>query len=168
MVREGSRHQSDILFLWHLPVRMDWSTRRVVDLMEMILMSAGTLSPTSDHTEKTQINLRITVKLHLSVCSVTAGWMQGRGVCWWVYRVDWLVLALWMESVVVENWYHSQRQRERETLGRSWNEKNRCTANRGESPAVHIKCIYTQACCFFSSCSELLQFPSTPVFLWLP
>lgn len=29
-----------------IPVRMDWSTRRVVDLMEMILMSAGTLSPT--------------------------------------------------------------------------------------------------------------------------
>lgn len=36
--------------LCHLPVRMDWSTRRVVDLMEMILMSAGTLSPTSVHT----------------------------------------------------------------------------------------------------------------------
>lgn len=34
-----------------LPVRMDWSTRSVVDLMEMILMSAGTLSPTSVHTQ---------------------------------------------------------------------------------------------------------------------
>lgn len=31
---------------------MDWSTRRVVDLMEMILMSAGTLSPTSAHTDR--------------------------------------------------------------------------------------------------------------------
>ena len=29
---------------------MDWSTRRVVDLMEMSLMSDGTLSPTSVHT----------------------------------------------------------------------------------------------------------------------
>lgn len=29
-----------------LPVRIDWSTRRVVDFMEVILMSAGTLSPT--------------------------------------------------------------------------------------------------------------------------
>lgn len=29
-----------------LPVRMDWSTLRVVDLMEVSLMSAGTLSPT--------------------------------------------------------------------------------------------------------------------------
>lgn len=37
---------------WRLPVRMDWSTRRVVDLMEMILMSAGTLSPTSVHTDR--------------------------------------------------------------------------------------------------------------------
>lgn len=30
-----------------LPVRMDWSTLRVVDLMEQIRMSAGTLSPTA-------------------------------------------------------------------------------------------------------------------------
>lgn len=37
---------SCVCLLWRLPVRMDWSTRRVVDLMEMILMSAGTLSPT--------------------------------------------------------------------------------------------------------------------------
>lgn len=29
-----------------LPVRMDWSTLRVVDLIEQIRMSAGTLSPT--------------------------------------------------------------------------------------------------------------------------
>lgn len=29
-----------------LPVRMDWSTRRVVDFMDVILISAGTLSPT--------------------------------------------------------------------------------------------------------------------------
>lgn len=41
---------SSVCLSRHLPVRMDWSTRRVVDLMEMILMSAGTLSPTSVHT----------------------------------------------------------------------------------------------------------------------
>lgn len=88
---------------------------------------------------------------------------------WRGCRVDWLVLALWMDSVVVENWNHSQRQRQRETLGRSWNEENRCTANRGRgrdievSLAVDIKCIYTQAC-FFSSLSKFLQFPSTPSF----
>ncbi len=76
-------------------------------------------------------------------------------------RVDWLVLALWMDSVVVENWYHSQRRRERETLGRSWNEKNRCTANRGRgaSPAVDIKCIYTQACVFFLPAASSLSYP---------
>lgn len=39
----------------HLPVRMDWSTRRVVDLMEMILISAGTLSPTIVHTNTEMI-----------------------------------------------------------------------------------------------------------------
>lgn len=38
---------------WDVPVRMDWSTRSVVDLMQMILMSAGTLSPTSV-TEQTE------------------------------------------------------------------------------------------------------------------
>lgn len=43
---------SCVCLLWRLPVRMDWSTRRVVDLMEMILMSAGTLSPTSVHTDR--------------------------------------------------------------------------------------------------------------------
>lgn len=31
---------------------MDWSTRRVVDLMETILMSAGTLSPTVEINKK--------------------------------------------------------------------------------------------------------------------
>lgn len=29
-----------------VPVRMDWSTLRVVDLIDVILISAGTLSPT--------------------------------------------------------------------------------------------------------------------------
>lgn len=38
-------------FLKSLPVRMDWSTRRVVDLIETILMSAGTLSPTVQRRE---------------------------------------------------------------------------------------------------------------------
>ena len=32
--------------LGDLPVRIDWSTRRVVDLMHTSLISAGTLSPT--------------------------------------------------------------------------------------------------------------------------
>lgn len=32
---------------WHLPVRIDWSTLKVVDLMEVNLISAGTLSPTN-------------------------------------------------------------------------------------------------------------------------
>lgn len=31
----------------HTPVRMDWSTRRVVERISMIRMSAGTLSPTA-------------------------------------------------------------------------------------------------------------------------
>lgn len=31
-----------------LPVKIDWSTRRVVDLMEMMRISAGTLSPTGE------------------------------------------------------------------------------------------------------------------------
>lgn len=42
----------DQRLLESLPVRMDWSTRRVVDLMLTILMSAGTLSPTVGITEK--------------------------------------------------------------------------------------------------------------------
>lgn len=40
------KHNCKVTFKETLPVRMDWSTRRVVDLMETILMSAGTLSPT--------------------------------------------------------------------------------------------------------------------------
>lgn len=43
---EKNTQEADLKFLESLPVRMDWSTRRVVDLMEIILMSAGTLSPT--------------------------------------------------------------------------------------------------------------------------
>lgn len=42
---------------------MDWSTRRVVDLMEMILMSAGTLSPTSVHTKERHREIEKTIKL---------------------------------------------------------------------------------------------------------
>lgn len=37
-----------------LPVRIDWSTLRVVDLIEDSLMSAGTLSPTVDRNNKAQ------------------------------------------------------------------------------------------------------------------
>lgn len=83
----------------HIPVRMDWSTRRVVDLMEMILMSAGTLSPTSVHVTNpntkagpslTFVSLviywfgSITVQRQ-SDCSVTVGWRRrgGRGVFDW-------------------------------------------------------------------------------------
>lgn len=79
----------------HIPVRMDWSTRRVVDLMEMILISAGTLSPTSVHVTNTYTKAgpsltfvslviywfgSITVQRQ-SDCSVTAGWRRwgGRG-----------------------------------------------------------------------------------------
>lgn len=38
-----------------LPVRIDWSTRRVVDFMEVILMSAGTLSPTAGWEKKKRV-----------------------------------------------------------------------------------------------------------------
>lgn len=47
---EKNTQEADLKFLESLPVRMDWSTRRVVDLMEIILMSAGTLSPTVELT----------------------------------------------------------------------------------------------------------------------
>lgn len=46
-----------------LPVRMDWSTLRVVDLIEQMRMSAGTLSPTTklEREEKPiQMNMRRT------------------------------------------------------------------------------------------------------------
>lgn len=110
----------------HIPVRMDWSTRRVVDLMEMILISAGTLSPTSVHITNTYTKAgpsltfvslviywfgSITVQRQ-SDCSVLQ--LAGGGG-----EEGGLVLALWMDSVVVENRYHSKSQRERETLGRS-------------------------------------------------
>lgn len=119
-----------------IPVRMDWSTRRVVDLMEMILMSAGTLSPTivrtidKDRKANTWFTLKRVDWLDnvglLLICPICCGDLQckarqqsdssmqvegGRG--------DWLVLALWMNSVVVENRYHCESQRESKTLGRS-------------------------------------------------
>lgn len=93
-------------------------------------------------------------------CSGVDGW---RGC-----RVDWLVLARWMDSVVVENWNHSARQRE--TLGRSWNDENRCTANRGgretwkQVGAFDIKYIYTQACFFFLPSASSFGSPP-PLFL---
>lgn len=40
-----------------LPVRIDWSTLRVVDLIEDSRMSAGTLSPTVDRKNKAQETL---------------------------------------------------------------------------------------------------------------
>lgn len=46
---DGTRKEfdgSNIIIRHDLPVRMDWSTLRVVDLIEQIRMSAGTLSPT--------------------------------------------------------------------------------------------------------------------------
>lgn len=38
------------------PVRMDWSTRRVVDLMDRMRISAGTLSPTVERVNKSQVS----------------------------------------------------------------------------------------------------------------
>ena len=38
------------------PVRMDWSTRRVVDLMVRMRISAGTLSPTVDREEEREVS----------------------------------------------------------------------------------------------------------------
>ena len=38
------------------PVRMDWSTRRVVDLMDRIRISAGTLSPTVGRADKSEVS----------------------------------------------------------------------------------------------------------------
>lgn len=55
---------------------MDWSTRRVVDLMEMILMSAGTLSPTSAHTDRKGVVLFMqdyNADRPQPECSATAG-----------------------------------------------------------------------------------------------
>lgn len=40
---------------------MDWSTRSVVDLMEMIRMSAGTLSPTGVHTDRNRLSYSATL-----------------------------------------------------------------------------------------------------------
>ncbi len=46
MEQDKSFDGCDIISRHVLPVRMDWSTLRVVDLIEQIRMSAGTLSPT--------------------------------------------------------------------------------------------------------------------------
>lgn len=46
-----------------LPVRIDWSTLRVVDLIEVSLMSAGTLSPTVDRNN----NAQETLKYHFTI-----------------------------------------------------------------------------------------------------
>lgn len=81
-----------LFVMHHLPVRIDWSTRRVVDLIDMILMSAGTLSPTRE-------NKQAWCSCFISVCSI-----EGE------VRVDWLILTLWMDGWmdgVVENWYYS-------------------------------------------------------------
>ncbi len=52
-----------------LPVRIDWSTLRVVDLIEDSLMSAGTLSPTVDRKNKAQKTLEylFTIYKHLQM-----------------------------------------------------------------------------------------------------
>lgn len=44
--------QRQMRFETVLPVRIDWSTLSVVDLIEDSLMSAGTLSPTVDRNER--------------------------------------------------------------------------------------------------------------------
>lgn len=41
----------------YLPVRIDWSTLSVVDLMEVNLISAGTLSPTNRLKKKKAANV---------------------------------------------------------------------------------------------------------------
>lgn len=59
---------------------MDWSTRRVVDLMEMSLMSAGTLSPTSVHTDRTRLSYSRGIVMltdpRRPECSTTGGWLR--------------------------------------------------------------------------------------------
>lgn len=48
---EETKQRSHLEML--LPVRIDWSTLRVVDLIDVSLMSAGTLSPTVDRNKST-------------------------------------------------------------------------------------------------------------------
>lgn len=61
-------------------MRMDWSTRRVVDLMEMILMSAGTLSPTSVHTDRNRLSYSCRIVTltdpQQPERSATGGWLR--------------------------------------------------------------------------------------------
>lgn len=52
------RHSVVKQFKMVLPVRIDWSTLRVVDLIEVSLMSAGTLSPTVDRNNNAQETLQ--------------------------------------------------------------------------------------------------------------
>lgn len=64
---------SRVCLFGHPPVRIDWSTRRVVDLMEMILMSAGTLSPTSVRTDRNRLSYSRRI---VNECSATGGWLR--------------------------------------------------------------------------------------------
>lgn len=82
---------------------------------------------------------------------------------WGGDRVDWLVLALWMGCVVVENWYHSQRERERD-LGEimKWKEQVYSKQRERERARSDIKCIYTQACFFFLPTASSFSSPPPP------
>lgn len=51
--------------------------------------------------------------------------------------------------VVVESWYHTQTRRERETLGRAWNEENRCTANRARDRGAILSVFILKPVFFF-------------------
>lgn len=84
---------------------MDWSTRRVVDLMEMILMSAGTLSPTSVRTDRkgSSYSCRITTLTDRSPSAAprqdgcVSGYETGRSIDWFE-RSGWIVLLLKTET----------------------------------------------------------------------
>lgn len=60
---QGLREASEIQWP-HLPVRIDWSTLRVVDLMEVNLISAGTLSPTNWGGKKAAKVRTLAIMLH--------------------------------------------------------------------------------------------------------
>lgn len=51
---------------------MDWSTRNVVDLMEVTLMSAGTLSPTTRNDTRTNLTKLPHFRMHAVFLSVPA------------------------------------------------------------------------------------------------
>lgn len=66
----------ECIFSRLLPVRMDWSTLSVVDLMEQRRMSAGTLSPTGQmQKKKREGQIRSKIRLCVCVCDNTLKFM---------------------------------------------------------------------------------------------